>query len=87
MRKLEICSAEVHTLLENLDETSKNVKNREEAPGFIKTFLTHCNQVLHKMTVNPLNTARFQMLNCPMIYPDKVVEDCMRLEESNTPGN
>ena len=79
MRKLEICSAEVHDLLEDLDETTGTSKHKEESSTFNKTFLAHCNQVYGKMSVNPFTTERFQMLNCAMVYPPIVAQDCSKL--------
>ena len=79
LRKIEICYAEVNELLEDLDDTIGTTKHKEESSTFNKTFLSHCNQVFAKMTINPFTAERFQMLNGIMSFPPEVICDCTRL--------
>ena len=60
LRKLEICSAEVHNLFEDLGNTTEITKHKKESPKFNKTFVTHCNQIFSKMSVNPFDTKKFK---------------------------
>ena len=79
LRKMEICYAEVNKLLEDLDYTIGTSKHEEESLILNKTFLSHCNKVFAKMTINPFTAERFQMLNGTMSFPPKVISDCNRL--------
>ena len=79
LRKLEVCSAEVHDLLDDLDDFDRTAKHREESSTFNNTFLVHCNQVFGKMSVNPFRAEKFQMLNSAMVFPALVAQDCLRL--------
>ena len=79
LRKIEVCSAEVHNLLEDFDDIERSSKHKEESLKFNKTFLSHCHQVFSKMSVNPFSTDKFQMLNSAMVFPSIVVQDCDRL--------
>ena len=62
LRKMEICYAEVNELLEDIDDTIGTSKHKEESLIFNKTFLSNCNKVFAKMTINPFTAEKFRML-------------------------
>ena len=77
----------MNKLLEDLDDTIRTSKRKEESLIFNKTFLSHCNKVFAKMTINLFTAERFQMLNGTMWFPPEVIRDCTRLfsvGENNT---
>ena len=73
LRKIEFCSAVVHDLLVDLDDTTGTSGHKKESSTFNKTFLFHCNKVCAKMTVNPFTAERFQMLNGTISFPPEVI--------------
>ena len=76
---MEICHAEVNKLLEDLGDTIRTYKHEEKSLIFNKTFLSHCNKVFAKKTINPFTAEMFQMLNGTMSFPPEVIRDCTRL--------
>lgn len=77
LRKLEICSGEVHHYLESFEMVNGNratisgtsSKHKEESDIFNMTFMTSCNKVYRQMTVNPFTAQLFQMLNSSTVFP------------------
>ena len=76
---MELCSSEVYQFLDSVEQKSEDVKHKEEQESFNTMYLKHCNKVFSMMTVNPFTTDQFQMLSSSTLFPNAIVEDCMRL--------
>ena len=79
LRKLELCSGEIHHYLENVECRKISSKHKEESPQFCKEYIKHCDQVFNLIKQNPFQATQFQKLNSSLIYPKEVEEDCRKI--------
>ena len=53
LRKLELCSGEIHEFLDRVEKKEVKTNHKEESETFRKAYNKNCNQVYKMMKVNP----------------------------------
>jgi len=79
LRKLKLCSSEIHQFVEKTEDNNEvTKKHKEKSVSFNNDFLSHCNKVYSKMSINPFNSLQFQKLNA-FRFPQIIVEGCHKV--------